>query len=369
MKTAIIHEWLITLGGSERVLEQMLHLYPDSELYSLIDFFPKSERILILNKKVNVSFIQKLPFAKKMYRTYLPLMPLAIEWFDLSGYDLIISSSHAVAKGVLTHSNQLHICYCHTPMRYAWDLQHQYLKETKSDKGIRGIIAKVILHYIRIWDQSTARRVNYFIANSQYTARKIKNIYGRESTVIYPPVDIEKFDIGNKKEDFFLTASRIVPYKKIDLIVEAFSETGLPLVVIGDGPDFEKMKRKAKNNVTFLGYQKDDILKEYLQKAQAFVFAAEEDFGILPVEAQACGTPVIAYGRGGVLETTIENKTGIFFKEQTVKSLIGAINEFQKKQDQFDCIEIRKNAERFGRELFKDEFKKFIDRKIRDFFQ
>jgi glycosyltransferase involved in cell wall biosynthesis len=369
MKTAIIHEWLITLGGSEHVLEQILHLYTDAELYSLIDYFPKSERILILNKKVHTSFIQKLPFAKKMYRTYLPLMPLAIEWFDLSGYDLIISSSHAVAKGILTHSNQLHICYCHTPMRYAWDLQHQYLKETKSDKGIRGIIAKVILHYIRIWDQSTARRVNYFIANSQYTARKIKNIYGRDSTVIYPPVDIEKFDIGNKKEDFFLTASRMVPYKKIDLIAEAFSETGLPLVIIGNGPDFEKVKRKAKKNVTLLGYQKDDVLKEYLQKARAFIFAAEEDFGILPVEAQACGTPVIAFGRGGVLETIEENKTGIFFKEQTVNSLMEAVNMFEKEQDKFDCNEIRKNAERFSRERFKEEFKEFVDRKIRDFSQ
>lgn len=252
-------------------------------------------------------------------------------------------------------------------MRYAWDLHHQYLKEANLDRGIKGLIAKVILHYIRIWDLTTANRVNHFVTLSNYIAKRIKKVYGRDSVVIYPPVDLEKFHIGNKRENFFLTASRIVPYKKIDLIVEAFSKIpDKKLIVIGDGPDFEKIKKKARKNVELLGYQKDEVLKEYLQKAQAFVFAAEEDFGILPVEAQACGTPVIAYGRGGALETVIENKTGIFFNEQTVESLIEAVNVFEKNQDKFDLNEIRKNAERFSKERFKREFKEFVERAIAD---
>ncbi len=359
MKIAIVHDWLVTYAGSERVLEQIIQIYPESDLYSLIDFL--SERDFILNKKVRTSFIQHLPFAKKKYRNYLPLMPFAIEQFDLSNYDVIISSSHSIAKGVLTNSNQLHICYCHTPMRYAWDLYHQYLKEAGLDKGLKGKIAKLILHYIRLWDYTTANRVDYFVANSKYVAKRIKKIYGRDATVIYPPVDVEKFHVCNKKEDFFLTASRMVPYKKIDLIVEAFSEIGLPLLVIGDGPDFNKVKKKAKKNVELLGYQKDDVLKEYMQKARAFVFAAEEDFGILPVEDQECGTPVIAYAKGGVSETVIENKTGIFFKEQNVESLIEAIKAFKKIEDKFNFDEIRKNAERFSKERFRREFKDFMD--------
>lgn len=369
LKMAIIHDWLVTYAGAEKVLEQIIQFYPESDLYSLIDFLPEDEKGFILNKEVKTSFIQKIPFASKKYRSYLPLMPLAIEQFDLSDYDVIISSSHAVAKGVLINSTQLHICYCHAPIRYAWDLQHQYLKEARLDKGIRGIIAKAILHYIRIWDQSTSHRVNHFIANSQFTARRIKKAYDRDSIVIYPPVDIEKFQLTDGKEDFFITASRMVPYKRVALIVEAFSE--MPdkrLVVIGDGPDFVKIKKKAKKNIDLLGYQKDDVLRDYMQKAKAFVFAAEEDFGIIPVEAQACGIPVIAYGTGGILETVSEGKTGIFFKEQTVKSLIEAVKEFEIRQDHFDCLEIRKNAERFGKERFKEEFKEFVDRKTKEFF-
>lgn len=369
MKIAIIHDWLVTYAGAERVLEQIIQLYPAAELYSLIDFIPIEGRGFILNKKVKTSFIQKLPFARKNYRNYLPLMPLAIKQFDFSHYNLVISSSHAIAKGARTNGSQLHICYCHTPMRYAWDFQQQYLKEAKLDRGFKGLVVKTILNRIRTWDQNTATRVNHFIANSQYVARRIKLIYNKKSLVIYPPVDITTFHLGNQKEDFFLTASRMVPYKKIDLVVEAFSKMrDRRLLVIGDGPDFNKIKKKANKNIQLLGYQKGHILREYLQKARAFVFAAEEDFGILPVEAQACGTPVIAYCRGGVLETVIENKTGIFFKEQTIDSLIGAINEFEKRQDQFDSLEIRRNAERFGKERFKTEFKEFVDGKVKEFF-
>jgi glycosyltransferase involved in cell wall biosynthesis len=364
MRVAIIHDWLVTLGGAERVLEQVLCIYPEADLYSLIDFLPDNQREFILNKKATTSFLQKFPLARKKYRSYLPFMPIAIEQFDLSDYDLIVSISHAVAKGVLKTPKQLHICYCHTPIRYAWDLQQQYLKETKLNQGIRGMIAKAILHYIRIWDQSSVHRVNHFIAISQHIVKRIKNVYGSNSTVIYPPVDTEKFYVGNKKEEFFLTASRMVPYKRIDLVVETFSQLGLPLVVIGDGPDFRKVKKKAKKNVELLGYQSDSVLTEYLQKARAFVFAAKEDFGILPVEAQACGTPVIAYGEGGALETVIENKTGIFFKEQTVESLAEAIGKFEKVQNKFNPHEIRKNAESFNKNRFKREFKELVEQLI-----
>jgi len=365
LKVAVIHDWLVTYAGAERVLEQILQLYPEAELYSLIDFLPANRRDFILNKEVRTSFIQKLPSASKKYRNYLPLMPLAIEQFDLSEFVLIISSSHAVAKGVITNSNQLHICYCYTPIRYAWDLYYQYLKESGLNSGIKGMIAKFILHYIRIWDYSTTNRVDHFIAISNYIARRIKKIYGRESSVIYPPVDVNKFEPLSKKEDFYLTVSRMVPYKKIDLIVEAFSMmSDKRLVVIGDGPDFTKIKKKAGKNVELLGYQTSEIVKDYMQKARAFIFAAEEDFGIAPVEAQACGTPVIAYGKGGVTETVIADKTGLFFEEQTLDSLIKAVKYFESVEDKFDVVEIRKNAERFGIERFKKEFKEFVARVI-----
>lgn len=363
MKIAVIHDWLTTYAGAERVLEQILLLYPEADLYSLISFLPEDKKRFILNKRVRTSFMQKLPFVKKKYRSYLPLMPLAIEQFDLSEYNVIISSSHAVAKGVLTNSNQLHICYCHTPIRYAWDLYYQYLRESGLEKGLKGKIAKLILHYIRIWDSTTANRVDYFIANSKYIAKRIKKIYGKDSTVIYPPVDVENFQACTEKGDFYLTASRMVPYKKMDLIVEAFSEMpDKKLIVIGDGPDFDKIKSKASNNIKMLGYQSSEVLKDYMQRAKAFIFAAEEDFGITPVEAQACGTPVVAYGNGGVLETVIENKTGVFFKEQTKESLAEAVERFERIQSKFDCNKIRKNAERFSKDRFKREFKVFVEK-------
>jgi len=364
LRIAVIHDWLVTYAGAERVLEQILRLYPSADLFSLVDFLPAGERDFILNKTVSTSFIQKMPFAKKKYRNYLALMPLAVEQLDLSDYDVIISSCHAVAKGILTRGGQVHICYCHTPIRYAWDLQREYLRESGLDHGVRGFIAKAILHYIRMWDSVTPNRVDYFIANSKYVAGRIKKIYGRDSIVIYPPVDIDGFCVGTEKEEYYITASRMVPYKRTALIVEAFS--AMPdkrLIVIGDGPDFEKVKSRAAKNIELLGYQPEAVLKGYLQKAKAFVFAAEEDFGILPVEAQACGTPVIAYGKGGVLETVVENRTGIFFEEQNVAGLIKAVNNFEKNQAAFSITEIRKNAERFGRERFKAEFKRFVEEK------
>jgi glycosyltransferase involved in cell wall biosynthesis len=381
LKTAAVHEWLVTYVGSERVLEQMLSLYPDADLFCLLDFLPEEERGFLKGRNINTSFIQKLPFARKKYRNYLPFMPRAIESFDLSDYNLILSSSHAVAKGIRKTDKQLHICYCHTPMRYAWDLREQYLKEAGLDRGLKGVLVNAMLERIRRWDYSTAGRVDHFIANSHYIKERIKRAYGRDAEVIYPPVDVDSFSIGERREDFYLAISRMVPYKKMDLIVEAFSEMGLPLVVIGDGPDFEKVRAKAKGNIRLMGYQKADVLKAYMQRARAFVFAAEEDFGIVPVEAQACGTPVIAYGRGGATETVVplaEGKgegdaggrppTGVFFYEQTTASLIKAVRTFEANESSFSPEEIRKNSERFSVERFRKEFKAFVELKAGGFF-
>ncbi len=379
MKIAVIHDWLVTLAGSERVLEQIVSLYPEADLFSLIDFLPTEVRDIILKKKVRTSFIQKLPFASKHYRNYLLFFPLAVEQFDLSGYDLILSSSHAVAKGVKKNGKQLHICYCHTPMRYVWDLREQYLRESGLDRGFKGLLSKMILQHLRRWDFKTSDRVNHFVANSQYIADRIKRAYNRQATVIYPPVDVDKFIFFDKKEEFYFTASRMVPYKKVDLIVEAFSS--MPekrLVVVGDGPDLEKVKAKAGKNIELLGFQSSDVLMDYMQRAKAFVFAAEEDFGIVPVEAQACGTPVIAFGRGGVTETVLPLRnddcgmrnetnvapTGVFFNEQTPQALREAVLIFEKNLEKFDGQQIRKNAIRFSTERFQQEFKEFVDAKV-----
>ncbi len=377
MKTAVIQDWLVTYAGSERVLEQMLGLYPDADLFSIVDFISEGERGFILDKKVRASFIQNLPFAEKKYRNYLPFMPYAVGCFDLSEYDLILSSSHSVAKGIKKSPEQLHICYCHTPMRYAWDLREQYLKEAGLDRGFKGAVVNAILNRIKEWDRSTAAGVDHFIANSYYIKERIKRAYGRDAEVIYPPVDTGGFQLDTEKEDYYLAISRMVPYKKMDLIVEAFSETGRQLVVIGDGPDMDKIKLKAKGNVKLLGHQPSDVLKGYMQKARAFVFAAEEDFGIVPVEAQACGTPVIAYGKGGATETIVpfsghgssdeRPPTGLFFYEQTTVALLEAIETFEANMEKFEPEEARRNSERFSIDRFKDEYKAFVDAKMKGF--
>ena len=369
MKTALVHDWLTTIAGAEKVLKTIYEIYP-TDIYTLVKNEENLKNTILEKANIQTSFIQKLPFARTKYRNYLPFFPLAIEQFDLSEYDVIISSSHAVAKGALTNANQLHISYVHTPIRYAWDLYAHYLKEANLDKSLKGWIARYFLHKIRIWDYTTANRPDYYIANSKYIAKRIKKVYDKEAEVIYPPVNVNDFELYTKKEDFYFTASRMVPYKKIDLIVEAFSKMpDKKLIVIGTGPDFEKIKSKATSNIELLGYQPFDILKDYMQKAKAFVFAAEEDFGIIPVEAQACGTPVIAYGKGGVTETVLENKTGVFFERQDIESLIKAVNKFESNEEKFDFNEIRKNAEKFSKERFKEEFKNFVDEKIKEFFK
>ncbi len=372
MKVAIVHDWLTVYAGAERVLEQILQLYPDADLFSLVDFLPETQRGFIRDKPVHTSFIQKLPLARAHYRKYLCLMPLAIEQFDLAGYDLVISSSYAVAKGVITGPDQLHISYVHSPMRYAWDLQHQYLRETGLDKGIRGWPAKWLLHKMRLWDARTANGVDYFIANSNFIAKRIWKVYRREASVIYPPVDTTRFALHEQKEDFYLTASRLVPYKKIDLIVEAFNKIpDKKLVVVGDGPDYKKIRIKAGQNISLPGYQGQDHLKQFMQRAKAFIFAAEEDFGITPLEAQACGTPVIAYAKGGALETIRglddENPTGVFFKEQNAAAIVNAIEEFEQGRSPISAERCRENALRFGQERFRHEIKTFMDKAWQEF--
>lgn len=365
MRVAIVHDWLTVNGGAEKVLERIVNLYPDADIYSVVDFLPKDERGYLKGRKVRTTFIQRLPFAKRLYRTYLPFMPLAIEQFDLSGYDLVLSSSYAVAKGVLTGPDQLHLSMCHSPIRYAWDMQFQYLRETGMHRGLKGLLAKWMLHRIRLWDYRTADGVNGFIANSRFIARRIWKVYRRESTVIYPPVDVEAFTMCEEKEDYYLTASRMVPYKRIDLIVEAFSRMpDKKLIVIGDGPEFGKIREKAGKNVTLLGYQPFEVLREKMQRARAFVFAAEEDFGIVPVEAQACGTPVIAFGKGGALETIrgLEHPkpTGVFFGEQTADSLMEAVRLFEASESLITPEACRDNAMRFSVQRFQEEFRRYV---------
>ena len=367
-KVALVHDWLPVYGGAERVLEQMIHALPQSELFSLFEFLPEEQRAFLGGRKVNTSFIQRLPWAQSRYRYYLPLTPLAIEQFDLRDFDVVVSSSYVVAKGALTSSSQCHVAYVHSPMRYAWDLQATYLKDHGLERGLRGLLIRLILHYLRLYDVTSAHRVDAFAANSRHVAQRIWKTYRRESTVIYPPVDVEAFTPLGQKEDYYLTVSRMVPYKRVDLIVEAF--TRMPdreLIVIGEGPDLDRVRRMAGRNVTVLGYQPFDVVRHYMQRARAFVFAAEEDFGIVPVEAQACGTPVIAYGRGGATETVIEGQTGIFFREQTADSLIGAVDRFESLRRRFSVEQIRSHAELFSKERFACEFLDFVETAHRSF--
>ncbi|MDX1948206.1 MAG: glycosyltransferase family 4 protein [Pirellulaceae bacterium] len=365
---AVVHEWLATYAGSEKVVEQMLATYPAADLWSIVDFLPAKDRAMLGGRDVRTSFLQRLPFARRAFRAYLPLMPLAVEQFDLDRYDVVLSSNHAVAKGVLTRADQLHISYVHTPIRYAWDLQHQYLREAKLGWGPRGLLARAALHYLRLWDRAAADRVDLFVANSRYVARRIEKTYRRPAEVIYPPVDIERFTLGGERDDYYLAASRLVPYKRIDLIVEAFRNMpGKKLVVIGDGPDFQKIAAKRPPNVELLGYQDGPTLVRHLQTARALVFAADEDFGILPVEAQACGTPVIAYGRGGATETVLDGESGLLFAEQTPAAIVAAVERFERWPAPFEAERIRANAERFSIARFRAELAELVERRWRAF--
>jgi glycosyltransferase involved in cell wall biosynthesis len=360
INTALIHEWLVTLAGAESVLQSMYRLYPGS-IYTLFHDPNEVKGAIWENAPIRTSMLQRLPLGRKHHRLYLPLFPMAIEQFDLREYKLIISSSYAVAKGVLNSSDQLHICYCHSPMRYIWDLTFEYLEAAGLAGGLKSFMVRMIFHYIRLWDTISANRVNEFVANSHYIANRIEKCYNRKATVIYPPVDVERFHLGEHRQNYFITISRLVPYKRIDMIIEAFNHLKLPLVVVGEGPDMKRLKRIAGSTIELIGHRTATEVEELLANARAFVFSAEEDFGIVNVEAQASGLPVIAFGRGGALETVVEGETGLFFKRQTTLCLIEAIQEFLDKEETFDPHHIRKNAGRFPRSRFENEFRAFVD--------
>ncbi len=320
MKIAFVQDWLTVNGGAEKVAKEIVNCFDDVSIFCLLDFLSTEDRNeIIKGKKTTTSFIQKLPFAKNHYRNYFPLFPNAIENLDFTGYDLIVSSSYSVAKGLKKATkNQIHICYCHSPIRYAWDLEDEYLSHVSFFKRI---IARILLKYIRNWDLKTANRPDYYITNSNFVAERIKRIYNREATVIYPPIDTTNFSYLEQKQDYYFTSARLVPYKKIYVIVKAFSLLPqLKLIVSGDGPELEHLKKIATNNVTFIGFVEKSTLIKYTQKAKAYVLAAEEDFGITSIEAQSCGTPVIALKKGGYLETVLENKTGVFFSVFDLKA-------------------------------------------------
>ena len=369
MRIAIVHDWLVTYAGAERVLEQILLLYPDADLYAVCDFVPEAQRAFLQGKRAHTTFIQKLPLARRKYRGYLPLMPLAIEQLDVSAYDLVISSSHAVAKGVLTGPDQLYLSLVYSPLRYAWDLQHQYLREARLTRGLKSWLARAVLHKLRIWDQRTAHGVDHFVGISHYIKRRIRKVYGRDASVVYPPVAVDSFALQRAKLDFYLTASRMVPYKCMELIVRAFARMpSRKLVVIGDGPERKAIADAAQGhaNIELRGRVEDAELAAAMGAARAFVFAAEEDFGIAPLEAQACGTPVIAYGRGGVAETIrgldAAQPTGVFFDAQTEDALIAAVERFEREGHVITPQACRANAERFSPERFRREFSGLVER-------
>ena len=372
MRIAIVHDWLDTWGGAELALAELLALYPDAELHALVDFMSPADRARLGSRTVRTSFIQNLPFARTAFRRYLPLFPRAIEKFDVSAYDLVISSSHAVAKGVRTSREQLHVCYCYTPMRYAWDLQDQYLRQVGLDRGMRGRVIRRGLARLRRWDRAASERVDCFVAISHAIAERIRHSYDRDATVIYPPVASAPEAPAAPRGTAYVTVSRLVPYKRIDLIVAAFRL--LPdreLVVIGDGPERSRVAAAAGSNVTLLGRATDDARDKWLARARAFVFAADEDFGIAPLEAQARGTPVIAYGGGGALETIrglhTATPTGVFFREQTPEAIAAAVREFEAKAQRISADACRANAAQFSVTRFRTEFADFVTARQSEF--
>ncbi|MCX7944654.1 MAG: glycosyltransferase [Deltaproteobacteria bacterium] len=365
MSIAIVHEWISDIGGSEKVLGELVNLFPDYHLFTIFYRKESLDMIGIEERRVSVSFLNKIKGISKIYRSLLPLFPVAIESLDISGFDLILSSSHIAAKGVIPRPYQTHICYCHTPARYLWDMSHQYLRTKGLDRGVASILSHTILNYLRLWDVTTSNRVDYFIANSEYTRRRIKKYYNRDSIVIYPPVDTARFK-PQKKENYFLFLSRLVPYKRADLAISAFSQLKLPLVVAGDGPELKRLKNIAKKNIEFTGYLSDEEVVQYLSKARALIYPSEEDFGITMVEALSSGTPVIAFKRGGASEIVSdisESKvpTGVLFNNQTSDDICEAVRNFIRSEDLFDTKTLVERAKRFSKEVFREKILLFMD--------
>lgn len=360
LKVAIIHYWFVSQRGGEKVVEELCNIFPNADIFTLV-LDPSDISPQLSSRKVYTSFINRLPFSKRWYKYFLPLMPISLEQFDLRGYDLVISSESGPAKGVLTSPDTLHVCYCHTPMRYVWDMYHGYM----SNFGlIKKIIMAPLIHYIRIWDRLSADRVDYFVANSANVSRRIAKHYRREAEVVYPPVATDDFFISDRHEDFYLVVGQLVGYKRVDLAVKAFTRSGKRLVIIGDGEEMRNLRAIAGRNVDFLGRQPLEVLRDHYSRCKALVFPGEEDFGIVPVEAMASGRPVIAYGKGGALETVVEGKTGIFFHEQTEKALMDAVARFEGMLGQFQPEEIRAHAINFGQTRFQSEILKVIQTQL-----
>lgn len=355
MKIAIVHEWLTIYGGSERVVEALHELYPEAPIYCLVyDARRMPQRFQQYD--IRPSFLQKMPLAKKHYQMFLPLMPYAYEQLDLTEYDVVITSSSSCAKGVITRSDALNICYCYTPMRYAWEFYYEYIHHFGK---LKKFLIGWQMHQIRMWDRLAADRVDSFVAISNYIQQRIRKYYRRESAVIFPPVNTYLYQL-DAKEEFYLIVSRLVTYKRVDLAVQAFNQLGLPLVIIGDGGERENLQKQAKNNVRFLGRLSDEEIAGWYSRAKAFVFCGEEDFGITPVEAQAAGTPVIAYGRGGVLDTVVDGQTGIYFMDATAQSLCDAIHKFEQQGVACTAEEIKQHAEQFSLKRFQQEISQYV---------
>jgi glycosyltransferase involved in cell wall biosynthesis len=365
MKVALVHDHLAQDGGAEAVLRIFAEMFPDAPIFTLL-YEPKNADKYYKNRRIETSIIQRLPGGIKHYQWYMPLMPMAVEFFDFSHYDLVLSDSASFAKGIITSPHTLHIDYCHTPTRYVWSDTHQYIKELKYNKYFKKIIS-LVLNYIRIWDRQAADRVDVFIANSRTTQIRIKKYYKRNSKIIYPPVEMKEFELAEKVEDYYLIGCRLVPYKRVDIVVEAFKQLGFKLKIFGDGVDEERLRFLAKgySNIEFLGRVDNQVRKELFSKCLAFIHPQEEDFGITPLEAMASGRPVIAYKKGGVTETVLEGTTGIFFERQKPADIIEAVHKFRQKN--FDIQEIRKHAEKFSVDLFKNNISAFIEKEYKQF--
>lgn len=365
-RIAIVHEWLTSMRGGEKCVEALCELFPQAELFTLLHV-KGSVSSTIERMPIHTSFIQNLPFAEQGYRHYLPLFPTAIERFDLTGFDLVISSNHCVAKGVRAASTALHICYCHTPMRYIWGLYDEYFGKDRATLLTRAGM-RLFVGYLRRWDVRTAQNPQHFIANSEHVRQRIKNIYHRTADVIHPPINTSLFQLSQNDDGNFLIVSALVPYKRVDLAIEAFNRLGERLVVVGDGPDAQLLRSIAQSNIEFVGWQPDEKLKEYYGRCRALIFPGEEDFGMVPVEAMASGKPVIAFAKGGALETVVRTstlRTGVLFDEQTVDSLAAAVKRFRKEE--FTPETLRSFAVKFDREVYKHRIGDYIERKWVEF--
>ena len=361
-RIAVVHEWLLDYAGSERVLAEILRCFPQADLFTLVDHMPAAERAPLGGRRAATTFLQRMPGIRSHRGYYLPLMPLAVEQLDVTGYDLVISSNHAVAKGVIVSPDALHISYVHSPMRYAWDLQFAYLRGEQLERGLRGLVLRWVLHRLRMWDVRAAAGVDHFVANSRFVSRRILKAYRREADVIHPPVDTEFFTPGGTRGADYVAVSRLFGYKRVDLLLEAFARMpGRRLVIVGDGPQRARLAAVATANVEFSGNLPAEALRDLLRRARAFVFPAIEDFGIAAVEALACGTPVIALRRGGGAET-VDESTGVFFEEQTAGALVDAIERFEAGKE-IPADACRAAAERFSAGRFREEFEAYVRRR------